>query len=61
MLNVIIHNVTHNEKRMNKLRAAKGDARDKAKGYVIGEAAALKVRLTNDEVIRAAVKIVAAL
>ena len=61
MLNTIIHNVIHNEKRMDKLRSAKGDVRDKAKDYVIGEAAALKVRLTNDEAIRAAVKIVEAL
>lgn len=60
MVNMIISNITHNDKRMSKLRAIKKgtDIRDKAAAFVIGEAAALKVRLTDDEIRAAAVRIV---
>lgn len=62
MVNTIISNITTNPKRMSKLRAIKKgtDLRTKAKALVIGEAAALKVRLTDDEIRTAAVRIVSA-
>ena len=59
MVYTIISNIKHNEKRMAKLRAIKKGwaVRDKAEQYVIGEAALLKVKLTKDEIIHAAVQI----
>ena len=63
MINTIIHNITTNDKRMAKLRSLKKgvDVRDKAKAYVIGEAATLKIKLTDEEARRHAVQIMAAL
>lgn len=57
----VINNIIRNGKRMDKLASLPGSARrDKAKAFVIGEAAALHIRLTEEEIRKATAKIVAA-
>lgn len=57
----IINNIIRNEKRMNKLATLPGrQSRDKARAFVIGEAAALHIRLTEDEIYEATAKVFAA-
>ena len=62
MVNTIINNIIYNDKRMAKLSTIKRRyVYDKARQYVVGEAATLKVRLTDDEATKAVVQIVAAI
>ena len=58
MVNEIVNTIKNNEKRMKKLAALKTyQAREQAQKYVVAECLARKVRLTEDELIHAAVLI----
>lgn len=59
MVYTIVSNIKHNAKRMQKLNSMTAwKAREQAHRYVVGEAATLKVKLTEDEIIHAAVMLV---
>ena len=55
MVETIAKNILANPKRVQKLKnLVRGDMRDKAKQFVIGEAASLHAKLTDAEVMKAA-------